>query len=197
MSAIISPFLGRAVDHFGRRGYLAVLSTSLTLPVFLLLQYTTVNPSLPMVLLGLSYCGCAATLWPTIQMLVDDKVVGIANGIATCVQMFGIGVCNLVVGHLMDSNKASNGKINYNPLLMFFTSLAAVAVGLTVLLKCCDTAKGGKLYAGQRDKKNDDSQFSANEEWDNAGMLSPGTAVGNLMSPSAGAAVSAGHRRNI
>ena len=36
MSAIISPFLGRAVDYFGRRGYLAILSTSLTLPVFYL-----------------------------------------------------------------------------------------------------------------------------------------------------------------
>ena len=62
MSAIISPFLGRAVDYFGRRGSLAVLSTSLTVPVFLLLGRTEMNPALPMVLLGLSYCGCAGTM---------------------------------------------------------------------------------------------------------------------------------------
>jgi Na+/melibiose symporter-like transporter len=198
MSAIISPFLGRAVDYFGRRGYLAVLSTSLTLPVFLLLQYTDVNVSIPMVLLGLSYCGCAATLWPTIQMLVEDKVVGTANGIATCVQMLGIGLCNLAVGHFMDAHKDHvTGKINYNATLMFFTTLAAVAVGLTVLLKCCDSARGGKLYLGQRDKKKgQDGNYTVEYEGDYEGMASPGRMVGNLMSPNAGAAI-AGNRRNI
>lgn len=228
MSAAISPFLGRAVDYFGRRGYLAVLSTSLTLPVFLLLQYTNVNPALPMVLLGLSYCGCAATLWPTIQMLVDDKVVGSANGIATCVQMLGkfylikydgfgfcflllfvflelifflsflfagIGLCNLAVGHLMDSNKSKiTGKINYNPLLLFFTVLAATAVGLTILLKCCDSVKGNKLYLGQRDKKNDGDNEDPYSNYEDD-MMSPGTAVGNLLSPSAAVAGVSSRRR--
>jgi MFS family permease len=198
MSAIISPFLGRAVDYFGRRGYLAVLSTSLTLPVFLLLQYTDVNVSIPMVLLGLSYCGCAATLWPTIQMLVDEKVVGTANGIATCVQMLGIGLCNLMVGYLMDSHKSKTGKINYNPTLIFFTTLAALAVSFTILLKCCDTVKGGKLYKGQRDKKNDDDNNDDDSLYDKGdGMMSPSTAVGNLMSPNAGVAAVSSHRRNV
>merc|ERR1711865_292811 len=127
-----------------------------------------------MVLLGLSYCGCAATLWPTIQMLVDDKVVGSANGIATCVQMLGIGLCNLAVGHLMDSNKSKiTGKINYNPLLLFFTALAATAVGLTILLKCCDSVKGNKLYLGQRDKKNDGDNEDPYSNYEDD-MMSPG-----------------------
>lgn len=195
MSAIISPFLGRAVDYFGRRGYLAILSTSLTIPVFLLLEYTDVNVKVSMVLLGLSYCGCAATLWPTVQMLVDEHVVGSANGIATCVQMLGIGLCDLAVGHLMDSNKSDGGKkVNYNPTLSFFLVLSSGTVALSVLLKCLDTAKGGKLYKGQRDKnqENSDGILSSYED-----MMSPGTAVGNLMSPSAAVAGISNNRRNI
>ena len=187
MSAIISPFLGRAVDHFGRRGYLAVLSTSLTLPVFYFLKYTDISPAVPMILLGLAYCGCAATLWPTIQMLVDDRVVGTANGIATSVQMFGIGLCQLAVGRLMDANTVDK-VVNFGPTLTFFFVLAALSVGMAALLKCCDSAKGGKLYLGHRDTKDADGDGEDNGSSYGAvdhGMMSPGTAVGNLLSPSA------------
>ena len=37
MSIFISPFLGRAVDHFGRRPYLAIFGTLCTIPTFLLM----------------------------------------------------------------------------------------------------------------------------------------------------------------
>ena len=41
---------------------------------------------------------CCRTI--TIQYLVPEKVVGSANGIATSVQMLGIGLCNIAVGKL-------------------------------------------------------------------------------------------------
>ena len=183
MSAIISPFLGRAVDYFGRRGSLAVLSTSLTIPVFLLLAHTDLNPALPMVLLGLSYCGCAAVLWPTIQYLVPEKVVGSANGIATSVQMLGIGLCNIAVGKLMDAEKGSAKP--YASLMVFFTVLGCVSVGLSVVLKCVDAVRGNKLYAGQRDRRGEEGK----EEIDQDSMLnSPNTALQGLLSPSASTA---------
>ena len=84
---IVSPFLGRAVDHFGRRGWLATMGTALSIGCFFLFANTDVNPILPMIMLGMAYCVCAATLWPSIQFLVDLKAVGIANGIATSMQV--------------------------------------------------------------------------------------------------------------
>ena len=190
MSAIISPFLGRAVDYFGRRGVLAILSTSLTIPVFLLLSHTDMNPALPMVLLGLSYCGCAAVLWPTIQYLVPEKVVGTANGIATSVQMLGIGLCNIAVGKLLDAGKGSAK--SYAPLLLFFTVLGFVSVGLSVLLKCIDAARGNRLYNGQRDKK---VQTASRVDRDDSKLVnSPTSAVQGLLSPSA-ATAGVGSRR--
>lgn len=105
VSMVLSPFLGAAVDYFGRRDWLAIFGTGLSIPVFLLLGSVNVDPILPLLMLGICYSVCAATLWPTLQLLVDQKMVGRANGIATSMQMLGIGICNIIVGVLKDSNK--------------------------------------------------------------------------------------------
>ena len=51
----VSPFLGRAVDHFGRRDWLAILGTGVTAPAFVLLGWTRVAPLVGMVMLGSAY----------------------------------------------------------------------------------------------------------------------------------------------
>lgn len=108
VSMIVSPFLGAAVDMFGRRDWLAIFGTGLAIPIFLMLGDSSIEPVIPLLMLGCSYSICAAVLWPTLQILVDPKVVGRANGIATSMQMLGIGICNIVVGSLKDANKEPN-----------------------------------------------------------------------------------------
>ena len=152
MSAIISPFLGRTVDYFGRRGMLSIFGTGITIPCFLLLGYTDVPPIVCFIMLGLAYCVCAACLWPSIQKIVDPNIVGTANGIATSMQMFGIGICNIVTGKLMDAYTSSSGVINYVPLLTFFAAMGSVACLLSFVLKFGDMAGDGSLRRGQRDK---------------------------------------------
>eukprot|EP00936_MAST-01D_sp_MAST-1D-sp1_P001767 g1767.t1 len=104
VSMVVSPFLGAAVDYFGRRDNLAVAGTGLSIPVFIMLGHSSIEPIVPLLILGCCYSVCAAALWPTVQLLVDKKVVGRANGIATSMQMLGIGVCNIITGVLKDSN---------------------------------------------------------------------------------------------
>ena len=108
VSMVVSPFLGAAVDWFGRRDYLTIFGTGLSIPVFLLLGDSSIEPIIPLLMLGIAYSVCAAALWPTLQLLVDQKIVGRANGIATSMQMLGIGICNIVVGVLKDNNKEPN-----------------------------------------------------------------------------------------
>lgn len=154
MSAVVSPFLGRAVDHYGRRGWLGIFGTGLVLPCFLLLLYTNVTPIIPMILLGTSYVFCAAVLWPSIQFLVPEHVVGTANGLATSMQMLGIGLSSLAVGALMDSETDKKTKVvkSYQPALTLFLAMAVASFCLSILLKVIDSIKGGKLYAGKRDE---------------------------------------------
>jgi apolipoprotein N-acyltransferase len=104
----MSPFLGLGVDKLGRRAHVATFGTFWTVPVFGLFVACTMNPdfanmfdpAVMMVFLGLSYSVCASALWPSLPLLVDLHIVGTANGVATAVQMIGIGICNIVVGRL-------------------------------------------------------------------------------------------------
>eukprot|EP00605_Chrysophyceae_sp_TOSAG23-4_P002108 GSChrysophyteH1.ASY1.ANO1.2334.1 assembled CDS len=144
VSMVVSPFLGAAVDWYGRRDWLTIAGTGLSIPVFIMLGNSHIEPVVPLLLLGVAYSVCAAALWPTLQILVDSKVVGRANGIATSMQMLGIGICNIIVGHCQGTN--------YKPMLIFFTSMAGVALLLAIALKFIDRTDFA-LYLGIRDKK--------------------------------------------
>jgi MFS family permease len=141
-SMIISPFLGKFVDWFGRRTHIAFFGTALTIPVFLLLDRTTIDPILAMLLLGISYSVCAAALWPSVQLLVPLRSVGTANGVATAVQMLGIGLANIAVGILGD-------QYSLHDSLTFFLSLGVASSVMVLTMFFLD--RDGKMYKGKRD----------------------------------------------
>ena len=145
-SMIVSPFLGAFVDWIGRRTSIAFLGTGLTLPVFLLLADTSYDPVYAMLMLGIAYSVCAAALWPSVQLLVPLHTVGTANGVATSVQMLGIGICNILVGYLRDNT-------SFETTMMFFFSLGCGCVAIVTLMFLLD--HDGKMYLGKRDKKKD------------------------------------------
>ena len=72
VSMVVSPFLGRAVDYIGRRQLLAMAGTALTIPTFYLMAASgndeNFDPLPFMLMLGVSYSVCAASLWPSIQV---------------------------------------------------------------------------------------------------------------------------------
>ncbi|GFR67018.1 major facilitator superfamily domain-containing protein 1-like [Elysia marginata] len=103
---VISPFLGGMIDIIGKRGYLALLTAVLTIPVFGLLAFSDVYPLVATVWLGLTYSFAAASMWPSIPLVVTQATVGTAMGLTTSIQMIGIGISNLVVGQILGSDKA-------------------------------------------------------------------------------------------
>lgn len=42
-----------------------------------------------------------ASMWPSIPLVVPQATLGTAMGLATSIQMVGIGVSNLVVGQIL------------------------------------------------------------------------------------------------
>lgn len=40
-------------------------------------------------------------MWPSIPLVVPQATLGTAMGLATSVQMIGIGLSNLIVGHIL------------------------------------------------------------------------------------------------
>ncbi|XP_062509561.1 major facilitator superfamily domain-containing protein 1-like isoform X2 [Corticium candelabrum] len=106
VSLVLAPFCGLLVDCAGRRGVLILLCLLLTVPVFALLAFTCVYPLIPILWLGMTYSIGASSLWPSIPLIVPLQLVGTAMGVATTVQMVGIGICNIVVGKLEDLNRS-------------------------------------------------------------------------------------------
>ena len=143
VSMLVSVALGAFVDWFGRRTPIAIFGTAITLPTFYLLGYTSVDPVYSMIMLGIAYSVCASALWPSVQLLVPLRTTGTANGVATSVQMLGIGICNIIVGKLGDN-------ATFSTQMMFFFGLGCACVVTTTSMFCADTEK--KMYLGKRDE---------------------------------------------
>ncbi|KAH9106702.1 hypothetical protein AeMF1_017761 [Aphanomyces euteiches] len=97
MSAILSPFMGFAVDRIGCRALLALLAALLLVVVHLLLGLTQVTFWIPLVCQGLAYCVFAAALWPSIPYVVEPHMVGSAYGAITSIQNLGLAGFPLLV----------------------------------------------------------------------------------------------------
>ena len=122
ISMAVSPFMGGIIDYFGRRTWWLVLGCMSLFPVFSIFAFSgdAVDPYAPMVILGVGYSIVAAALWPSIALVVPGSVVGTANGIATSVQMLGVGLCNLATGAIVDV-------AGYPALMKMFLGFACAA----------------------------------------------------------------------
>lgn len=80
ISASTSPFMGFVVDKVGKNVTWIFISILTTMLVHSLLAFTTVNPYLCMICMGLSYSMLASSLWPLIALVVPENQLGTAYG---------------------------------------------------------------------------------------------------------------------
>ncbi|ESP05560.1 hypothetical protein LOTGIDRAFT_208557 [Lottia gigantea] len=148
VSMIVSPFLGGLIDIIGKRGILAMLCAILTIPVFGILAFTTVYPLVATLWLGITYSFAAASLWPSIPLVVSQATLGTAMGVTTSVQMIGIGISNLVVGVVLGKNLTVDETLlrwKYVMIFLLANSLACVAV--TVVLNIVDKKRVRRILS--------------------------------------------------
>lgn len=126
------PFFGRLIDHVGKRMIFLAISVFVIVPFNCYLVFCSYNEIPALVIAGMSYSMVASCLWPSICMVVRDETVGTANGIATSIQMIGIGISNLVVGVLKD-------KYSYDEVTYYFIACATLGTILTILANVMDT----------------------------------------------------------
>uniref|UniRef100_A0A7S3DLR1 Lysosomal dipeptide transporter MFSD1 n=1 Tax=Palpitomonas bilix TaxID=652834 RepID=A0A7S3DLR1_9EUKA len=148
-SAVFSPFMGAIVDKFGKRGWMTVVGSCLSLVVFLLAGFTLVSPVVPMIILGLSYTVSAAAIWPSIPLLVQPKAVGTAIGIATSLQMVGIGLCNILVGQIQDQFATPENPY-FNSMILFMVN-GVISIVLAIALVGVDYKSGKILHRNKKD----------------------------------------------
>uniref|UniRef100_A0A668RWZ2 Lysosomal dipeptide transporter MFSD1 n=1 Tax=Oreochromis aureus TaxID=47969 RepID=A0A668RWZ2_OREAU len=146
-SLVLSASVGILIDYVGLRGVFAVACAVLTLPVFGLLAFTFVPPLVSTIWLGVTYSFAAASMWPSIPLVVPQATLGTAMGLATSVQMIGIGISNLVVGQILGT-KSSETKIplwRWQRMMIFMLANTISCIVTSVLLNIVDHRQGGTL----------------------------------------------------
>jgi MFS family permease len=143
-SMILAPILGRVVDKVGRRGTMMVFGSLLLVPCYLTLGLTTLNPIIPMALLGFAFSLVPAALWPAVPLLVEEKTVGTAFGLMTMVQNLGLAAFPWIVGATRDATEG------YTAGMIVFASLGIVGFVFALFLKRADARAGGVLEKVQK-----------------------------------------------
>ncbi|KAL5021083.1 hypothetical protein ScPMuIL_000238 [Solemya velum] len=153
VSMVISPFLGRIIDKIGKRGVLAFLCAVLTIPVFGLLAFSTVYPLVSTLWLGFTYSVAAASMWPSIPLVVSQATIGTAMGLTTSLQMIGIGLSNLIVGQILGKDQKldiAETLQRWKYVMIFLLANAILCVTTTMSLNIVDRRRDNVLNASKK-----------------------------------------------
>ena len=156
LAVLITPILGKYLDHHGKAvsmlmlGSLLLIFCHLTfafiLPLFkgsttggIVIAYITI------LVLGSSFSLVPASLWPSVPKLVDAKVIGSAYALIFWIQNIGLWLFPLLIGKVLDSTNpegTSATELNYTAPLIMLASLGVAALLLGLVLKAVDKKKG-------------------------------------------------------
>uniref|UniRef100_K1PQD2 Lysosomal dipeptide transporter MFSD1 n=1 Tax=Magallana gigas TaxID=29159 RepID=K1PQD2_MAGGI len=168
VSMVLSPFLGGIIDVIGKRGILALLCSLLTIPLFGLLAFTTVYPLVCTLWLGVTYSFAAASLWPSIPLVVSQATVGTAMGLTTSIQMIGIGISNLIVGQILGKNDkdqdADQTLRRWKFVMIFLLANSLACVATTTFLNINDKRKGGILNISRKERQQQEFEKSIKQK---------------------------------
>lgn len=141
ISATLSPFLGALVDKVGMRAVMAALAPATLIIVHCLLALTHVDPIGPLVGQGLAYAGFAAVLWPSVPLVVQQHLVGLAFGLVTSIQNCGLAIFPVIISAIYEGNDDL-----YIPSVeYFFIALAIVGFVIGLYLNFYDYTCDSKL----------------------------------------------------
>lgn len=158
VSMVLSPFLGGIIDYVGFRGILCSACALLTIPVFGILAFSEVPPLVATLWLGATYSIAAASMWPSIPLVVQPAYIGTAMGIATSIQMIGIGVSNLTIGSILDLAEESNILTYWKYVMIYLLVNILGCVATTTVLNIMDRRNHSVLNKTRKRKTRDDPQ---------------------------------------
>ncbi|XP_012940348.1 major facilitator superfamily domain-containing protein 1 [Aplysia californica] len=167
VSMVLSTFLGGLIDVIGKRGYLALLTAVLTIPVFGFLAFSDIYPLVSTLWLGVTYSFAAASMWPSIPLVVSQATLGTAMGLTTSIQMIGIGVSNVVVGQILGDEDSTPDDVKlqrWKYVMIFLLANTIGCVVTTLYLNIVDRKRGGTLNLSRKQKRLLAAEASEREE---------------------------------
>jgi nitrate/nitrite transporter NarK len=139
-SMIFTPLLGLLVDKIGKRGIMMIFGSLLLVPAHSILGLTYIHPVIPMIMIGISFSLVPAALWPVIPIMVEERRLGTAFGLMTCIQNIGLTVFPFLAGKIRD---LSGGE--FTKTMIMFSCLGFVGLVFSLLLKSADKREGAGI----------------------------------------------------
>jgi len=97
-----TPLFGWVIDFKGKGASLMVVGSAMLVGVHLMFALTTLNPLIPMFLLGMTFSLVPAAMWPAIAKIVGDNRLGTAYGLTFSVQNIGLFLFPILIGLVLD-----------------------------------------------------------------------------------------------
>ncbi|GBM32894.1 Major facilitator superfamily domain-containing protein 1 [Araneus ventricosus] len=105
--------------------------------------------------------GLIACMWPSIPLVVSQATIGTAMGIATSLQMIGIGFSNLIVGEILSDKSL----ISWKYVMIYLLGNVTACIITSVFLNIDDYRKDGILNISRKEaKERDDSTAIGNRD---------------------------------
>jgi len=141
MLMVTAPLIGSMSDKYGKRITCMLTATVLVCAAHLVFIMTTVDPIIPMCLLGCGFALFASTMWPCVSLVVDESMEGTAFGLLTAVQNTGLFTLPLVVGTIQETG-------SYFWIEVMFFIMSCLGVILIIFMYREDKKTGGRMSLG-------------------------------------------------
>ena len=133
------------MDKLGRHAFWILGSTFAMSYAHTLLSVApegaTLAPLIAMIVIGMAYTVCAASLWPSVALLVKENELGTAYGTMTSVQNTGLALAPFIVGLITNDPNHPN----YRYAELFFAGCGAISFTLCIVLIFLDFRGARKL----------------------------------------------------
>ena len=138
--------------------------------VHMFLAQTNVSAIGPLVGQGLAYTGFVSVLWPSVPLVVEEKVTGLAFGIVTSMQNLACAIIPLIAASIYsDSNDKYIPNVEY-----LFVSLACIGLIVGIYMNYYDYTHGHLLNSATPTSEYDQAIIAVREGGDgDSSMLNP------------------------
>lgn len=111
---------------FGLRGLIILSVPVILILVHSLLAATSVSPIGPLVGQGIAYSLFAAVLWPSIPLVIEERLIGLAYGVTFSIQNIGLSCLPLIIASIyLDSDSHYIPNVEYFIVLLALLGLVA------------------------------------------------------------------------
>lgn len=139
----LSPLLGGIVDRVGHRAVLSLVASLMLIAVHTTMALSSASPVLPLIGQGMAYSLFAAVLWPSVTLVVEERLTGTAFGVMTSIQNIGLALFPMLIATIYN-----NSDERYIPHVeLFFVACATVGSICSFGLIFLDRRTGRKLQS--------------------------------------------------